>query len=57
MSSVSDPLLPVQTSAMHDADIDDSDPAQTERAREKRFRWVRLGVLAAAGTQPACCMI
>lgn len=48
MSSVSDPLLPVQTSAMHDANIDDSDPAQSERARERRFRWVRLGVLATA---------
>jgi hypothetical protein len=49
MSSVSDPLLPVQTSGMHDADIDETDPAQTDAARERRFRWIRLGVLAVAG--------
>jgi hypothetical protein len=51
MSSVSDPLLPVQTSAMHDADIDVTDPAQSEVARERRFRWIRLAVLAVAGEQ------
>lgn len=49
MSSVSDPLLPVQTSGMHDADVDVTDPAQSEAARERRFRWIRLGVLAIAG--------
>lgn len=55
MSSVSDPLLPVQTSAMHDADIDVTDPAQSEAARERRFRWIRLGVLAVAGEFNASC--
>ncbi len=51
MASTSDPLLPVQTSGMHDAERDPADPAQSETARERRFKWIRLGVLAAAGDQ------
>jgi hypothetical protein len=51
MSSVGDPLLPVQTSAIHDANIDEADPAQIEAAQERRFRWIRLGILSVAGAR------
>ena len=51
MSTASNPLLPIQISGVHDADIDDTDPAQTAAARERRFRWVRLAVLATAGAK------
>ncbi len=53
MATTSDPFLPVQTSGMRDAEHDYMDPAQSDAARERRFRYIRLGVLAAAGKTPS----